>query len=280
MIEAMNEIPMIVSRDNGRLVHARKVRDGKVRSQMFIEGRRLVNEALSSDLVIDECFVSVDFRDAEMLDDVSKRTEAIAQISGRLFRSVADTDHSQGIILIAKRPTALAEQIESRLGGSSLPIVVFLKEINNPSNLGAVLRTAEAAGVAGVIVSANSSDVYSPKALRAAMGASFRLPIWTDADLGEVLHWARAKNLRTTATSSSTVISYTGLDWKIPRLLIFGSEAHGLNDSEMASTDEKVRIPMESGVESLNLAVSTGIILFEAKRQSKIETAVSISCNE
>ncbi len=268
MIEAMDEIPKIVSRDNGRLVHARKVRDGKVRSQMFIEGRRLVNEALSSDLVIDECFVSEDFRDAEMLDDVSKRTEAIAQISGRLFRSVADTDHSQGIILIAKRPEGLAERIDLRLGISSLPIVVFLKEINNPSNLGAVLRTAEAAGVAGIIVSTNSADVYSPKSLRAAMGASFRLPIWNDADLGDVLRWARAKNFRTTATSSSTVISYTELDWKIPRLLIFGSEAHGLSDTELASIDEAVKIPMENDVESLNLAVSAGIILFEAKREN------------
>jgi len=263
----MNEFPKIVSRDNGRLVHARKVRDGKVREQMFIEGRRLVNEAISSDLVIDECFMSDDFRDAEMLDAVSERTAAIAQISPRLFVSIADTDHPQGIILIAKRPTALAEKIESRLGISTLPIVVFLKEINNPANLGAVLRTAEAAGVAGVVVSTNSADVYSPKALRAAMGASFRLPIWVDADLGDVLRWARAKNLRATATGAATVKSYIELDWKTPRLLIFGSEGHGLSDSEMASADENVRIPMESAVESLNLAVSAGIILFEAKRQ-------------
>ena len=125
----MNEIPKIVSRDNGRLVHARKVRDGKVREQMFIEGRRLVNEALSSDLVIDECFVSDDFRDVEMLDAVSERTEAVAQMSARLFVTIGDTDHPQGIILIAKRPAGLAENIESRLGVSSLPIVVFLKEI-------------------------------------------------------------------------------------------------------------------------------------------------------
>jgi len=262
----MHDIPKIVSRENGRLIHARKVRDGKVRSEMFIEGRRLVSEALSSDLVIDECFVSDDFRDLELLDAVSRRTEAIAQISARLFVSVADTDHTQGIIVVAKRPQGLAEKIESRLGVSSLPIVVFLKEINNPSNLGAVLRTAEAAGVAGVIVSTHSAEVYSPKALRAAMGASFRLPIWTDAELGEVLRWAKAKNLRTTATGASSVTGYTEIDWKIPRLLIFGSEAHGLSESEMSGTEEKIRIPMESGVESLNLAVSAGIMLFEAKR--------------
>lgn len=265
---AMNEIPKIVSRDNGRLLHARKVRDGKVRSQMFIEGRRLVSEALTSELAIDECFVSDDFRDTAMLEAVAERTEAIAEISARLFVSIADTEHPQGIILIARRPEGLAERIELRLGVSSVPIVVFLKEINNPSNLGAVLRTAEAAGVAGVIVSANSADVYSPKALRAAMGASFRVPIWTEAELGDVLQWARELGLRTTATAASTDVNYTEILWKIPRLLIFGSEARGLSESEIAGTDERIRIPMESGVESLNLAVSAGIILFEAKRQS------------
>lgn len=267
----MNDIPKIVSRDNGRLMHARKVRDGKVRSEMFIEGRRLVSEALASDLAIDECFVADDFRDREMVQAVSERTDAIAQISARLFVSIADTDQPQGIILIAKRPAGFAEKIDSRLGSSSLPVVVFLKEINNPSNLGAVLRTAEAAGAAGVIVSTNSADVYSPKALRAAMGASFRVPIWDEAEFGDVLKWARAKNLRTTATGASTDTSYSEIDWRAPRLLIFGSEAHGLSETEMAVTDEQIRIPMESGVESLNLAVSAGIILFEAKRQGQTE---------
>ena len=260
----MKEITTLTSRDNSRLVNARKVRDGKVREQIFIEGRRLVSEALSSTLAIDECFVSEDFRDPELLDAVAERTDAIAQLPTRIFASFCDTDHSQGIILIANRPNAVKDLT---LGNSALPVVIFLNEINNPSNLGAVLRAALAAGVAGVIVSKNSADIYSPKSLRAAMGASFRLPIWDNAAFEDVLRWAKTKELITTAADvSAAAVKYSEVNWKTPRLLILGSEAHGLSKGELAAIDEKIKIPMENRVESLNLAVSAGVILFEAKR--------------
>ena len=261
----MTEITKIESRDNSRLVHARKVRDGKVREQIFIEGKRLVTEALYSGLVIDECFVSDDFVDNDLLDAVSIHTHSIAQISDRIFASIADTEQSQGIILIANRPPVVAE---FNVIDSTLPIVVFLKEINNPSNLGAVLRAALAAGVAGVFVSTNSADAYSPKSLRAAMGASFRLPICDNANFDEVLKWANAKQMITVAADASADKSYVDINWKKPRLLIFGSEAHGLSNHELESVDETICVPIEAQVESLNLAVSAGIILFEAKRQN------------
>ena len=192
---------------------------------------------------------------------------AIVELPDKIFRSIADTEQPQGIVLIAKRPKTSIENIESRITSALLPIVIFLKEINNPSNLGAILRTAEAAGVAGVIVSKNSADVFSPKALRGAMGASFRLPVWDNAGFDEVLRWAKRK-LVTTAADVSVSAGYTQIDWKTPRLLIFGSEAHGLNPSELEQINEMITIPMENAVESLNLAVSAGIILFEAKRQN------------
>ena len=144
---------------------------------------------------------------------------------------------------------------------------LFLKEINNPSNLGAIVRTAEAAGAIGVIVSKGSADVFSPKALRSAMGSSFRLPVWENAEFSEVLGWAKVHDLVTVAADILGTSSYTDIDWRIPSLLIFGSEAHGLGELELAAIDKTVLIPMENGVESLNLAVSAGIILFEARRQ-------------
>ncbi|MFN0279595.1 MAG: TrmH family RNA methyltransferase [Pyrinomonadaceae bacterium] len=269
----MREISKITSRDNRRLVHARKVRDGKEREQIFIEGRRLVNEALSSSLLIDECFVTDDFNDYELLKAISDRTEIIAQIPARIFASIADTDQSQGIILLAKRPIAVTE---FSLTDAILPIVVFLKEINNPSNLGAVLRAALAAGVSGVLVSTNSADVYSPKALRSAMGATFRLPIWDNADSEDVLSWAKTKKMITTAADVSAPKSYIEIDWTAPRLLILGSEAHGLTDEELAGVNEKINIPMTNHVESLNLAVSAGIILFEAKRQNELRAETRV----
>lgn len=263
----MGDIEKITSRDNRRLVHARKVRDGKITEQIFIEGRRLVEEVLRSDLLIDDCFVSEGFADNKLVDTIGKRNVPIAKLSDRIFGSIADTKQPQGIILIAKRPTTSLAAIEKRLRKSALPIVIFLKETNNPSNLGAILRTAEAAGVPGGFISPNSADVFSPKALRASMGAAFRLPVMEDADLREILIWAKKENLILSATTTSAGSGYTDIDWKRARLLIFGSEAHGLSPSELEHIDEGIRIPMENNVESLNLAVSAGIILFDAKRQ-------------
>ena len=99
------------------------------------------------------------------------------------------------------------------------------------------------------------------------MGSAFRMPIIEAIEFDEAIRWARERRLRSTAADISGSRSYTEVDWSIPRLVVFGSEAHGLNERDLDSIDEKILIPMEKEVESLNLAVSSGIILFEAKRQ-------------
>lgn len=257
----------ITSRDNRKLAHARKVRDGRVRSSIFIEGKRLVEEALRSPLVFEHCFVE----EGSAGDDILKRVAAagveIAELPEKVFASVAGTGHSQGVILIAQRPHASLDAVADRLRSAAVQLVVYLHEVNNPSNLGAVIRTAEAAGVAGVIVSPDSADAFSAKAVRAAMGSSFRLPVVERIDLDGALAFARAHKMTSTAADVSAKASYADIDWHRPRLLILGSEAHGLADTDLERVDEILRIPMENDVESLNLAVSAGVILFEAKRR-------------
>ncbi|MEO7660169.1 MAG: RNA methyltransferase [Pyrinomonadaceae bacterium] len=264
----MEKFEQITSRSNARLIRVRKIRDGKVPARIFIEGRRLVEESLRSHLVFEQCFVVQGFRDAELISLVSRKTMSIAELPPGIFGSISDTEHSQGIVIVAERPRSTSTAIGSRLEAAALPIVIYLKEINNPSNLGAILRTAEAADVAGVVVSKNSADVFSPKALRSAMGASFRLPVWEGVDFTEITEWAMAHGLTLTASDISATVDYDRLDWGRPRLLIFGSEAHGLEPQELDQVQDKIRIPMANGVESLNLAVSAGITLFEAKRQN------------
>lgn len=258
-------IERITSRENQRLINARKVRDGKVPGRIFVEGRRLVLELLRSQIVVEECFFSEEFDDAEMRSAFHGPT---FELPARLLASIADTDQPQGVVVIARSPVETSLKIE--LSAASLPVVIFLHEINNPSNLGAVIRTAEAAGAAGVITSTHSADAFSPKALRAAMGSSFRVPIWSDAAFDDVLRWAAERHLVATATGSRAAKSYTTIDWKRPRLLIFGSEATGLAEAQLATVEEVVAVPMENRVDSLNLAVSAGIILYEAKRQNDI----------
>ena len=257
----MNANETITSRGNAKLKFARAVRDGRESSLMFIEGFRLFEEAVRSGVVIEQILISSDVSDSTRLAEVpfSARSGEV-KVASRLFDSIADTANSQGIVVLARRP-------ETRLEEISKGLVVLLHRVNNPSNLGAVVRTAEAAGVDGLVTTLGSADAFSPKALRASMGSAFRLPIAERAAFEDVIAWARSRGLVTTAADVSGTTSYVDVDWKQPRLLAFGSEAHGFDERQLASIDEKILIPMENKVESLNLAVSSGIVLFEAKRQ-------------
>lgn len=264
----------ITSRDNQKLKRARKVRDGKIKNSIFIEGVRHCEEVLRSKAKVEDCFFSENFiknlRGRELIESLSKQNMNIAEIEEAVFQTIADTKTSQGIILIVEKPDTTKENFDAKTQEISLnyPLLIYLSEINNPSNLGAILRTIEAVGASGVIISENSTDAFSPKAARSAIGANLRLPIWENASLNEVLIWAKQKNLTTAAADISAENSYTQIDWTAPRLLIFGSEAHGLSEEDLEEIKEKIYIPMENGVESLNLAVSCGIILYEAKRQN------------
>ncbi len=260
----------ITSRDNQRLKNARKVRDGNVEDLIFVEGVRLAEEVLRSNLKISDVFYTENFADTERGRAFLQQLQNFnhAEVSQNVFDSLADTKNSQGIIIVCEKPKYGKHFIETNLLSEvKLPLVITLHRINNPSNLGAILRTAEAVNVAGVIMTKNSADAFSPKALRGAMGASLRLALWTSANLYEVLDWAKEKDLISVCADVNAAKSYLEIDWKLPRLLIFGSEARGLNAEEREKVDENLLIPMDNGVESLNLAVSCGVILFEAKRQ-------------
>ncbi len=260
----------ITSRDNQRLKFARKVRDGDVEDLIFVEGVRLTEEVLRSELKISDVLYTESFAATERGRAFLNQTRNFnrAEVSQNIFDSLADMKNSQGIIVVCEKPKTDKHFIETNLLSEvKHPLVILLHQINNPSNLGAILRTAEAVNAAGVIITKNSADAFSPKALRGAMGASLRLALWTDADFFEVTEWAKRKNLNSVCADVNAEKSYLTVDWKKPRLLVFGSEAHGLSAEEKDKIDENLLIPMDNGVESLNLAVSCGVILFEAKRQ-------------
>jgi TrmH family RNA methyltransferase len=264
---------IITSRDNQRLKDVRRIRDGKTRDFVFVEGLRLCEEALRSPAEIENCYYTDEFessqRGRDLLNLVADRTSEIFRLGPKAFDSIADTKTPQGIILIARRPTAtFADVLQSIDLSGTIPVVIFLLEINNPSNLGAIVRTAEAAGVAGIITSTGSADIFTPKALRASMGAALRMKIVQDADVSVVFEWAQKTDLVISAADGRAKEAYTEINWKRPRLLMFGSEAHGIDHSYASFIEEGIRIPMKNEVESLNIAVSCGILLFEAVQQS------------
>ncbi|HEX8175210.1 MAG TPA: RNA methyltransferase [Pyrinomonadaceae bacterium] len=270
----------ITSRHNSLVKHARAVRDRRdAPEQIFIEGLRLSEEAASSRLVVQDALYTEKFqgeeRGAALLNELRLAGSRLTPVSDEVLASVSDTRTPQGIVLLASRPHAGVDRLNAALKAgrtgqskpSATPLLVIIHGINNPANAGAILRTAEAAGADGIISTRGTTDLFSTKALRGAMGSSFRLPLWERADFAEVTGWCRDNSIRTVGASLSAAATHTGVDWTRPCAIVLGSEAAGLSAGEVSMLDEAVRIPMRAPVESLNAAVAGGIILYEAARQ-------------
>jgi TrmH family RNA methyltransferase len=259
----------ITSRDNSLLRHARAVRDGKVNESIFVEGLRLCEEAFSSGLKIESVIYSEEItrkdRAAKLIEELEQAGSKAAAVSEKLLESISFTRTPQGIVVLASRPAGDESSFTAKQLGS--PLLVILHGINNPVNVGAILRTAEAAGVTGAIATANTSDPFSPKALRGAMGSAFRLPTWVGASFPEVIAWCIERDVRTVCADAAAPKSFSEIDWRRPCALIVGTESTGLLPDEIAAADEAVRIPMAGSVESLNVAVAAGIILYGAHGQ-------------
>jgi len=259
----------ITSRDNSLLRQARAVRDGKVDELIYVEGLRLAGEALRSGLIVEAVIYSdqIARKDsaAKFIEAVSAVAHRTASVSEKLLESISYTKTPQGIVVLAHRPDSSVQRFAEAVGPASL--LVILHQINNPVNVGAILRTAEAAGVAGVIATKHTTDPFSPKALRGAMGSAFRLPIWRDTEYLEVIEWCHNRNIPTLCTDTSGETLYTTIDWTVSAALILGPESTGLHENELALAQKVVAIPMHGAVESLNVAVAAGIVLFEAARQ-------------
>ena len=264
----MDKISIITSRDNPRLARIRKVRDGRETEEVFAEGIRLCEEVLRTGLRVFECAVTPEARDSErvraILNAILERGGRVNEVPEVLLKSIADTAHPQGLIVTAERPRTGADRMRSI---DSSPILIFLEKISDPSNLGAIFRTAEAAGVSGVILSPGSADPFSPKALRSSLGSSLRVPVWDKAELKEFVEWASQEGIRILGADITGKVSYLQVDLTDATAFVMGSEAHGLTDEHLDLMSEVITIPMQNGVESLNLAVSTGILLYEAVRQ-------------
>jgi len=153
------------------------------------------------------------------------------------------------------------------IGRGVNPLVVVMHRVNNPSNAGAMLRVAEAAGATSVVATQGSTDLFSPKSLRGSMGSAFRLPVWAGPSYEEALSWCAENGVRTVATDLDARAAHTDLDWTVPRAVILGPEAGGLSPEEAGRADDAVRIPMREPVESLNVATALAVLLYEAARQ-------------
>jgi TrmH family RNA methyltransferase len=236
---------------------------------MFVEGLRLAEEVLAAHAVVVEAAISSQVFASTRGQDLVRALEASGVrprlLDDRVLRDLSEVQTSQGIVAIARRPVF----VEEDLFRHRPPLLAVLAGLQDPGNLGAVLRTAEASGASGAYLAAGTADPFSWKALRGAMGSAFRLPHLRGLEPEAVLERLRSRGIASIATVAEGGMPFDRVDFGRPVALWLGNEGAGLPAAVVQAAEERVTIPMAARVESLNVAVAAGVLLFEAARQRR-----------
>jgi RNA methyltransferase, TrmH family len=188
----------------------------------------------------------------------------VARVSGELFARLSGRDGPSGLAAIVR---GAADTLAGLAAGPG-SVFVALHEIGNPGNLGTIIRTASAAGAAGVVLLGATTDPFDPAAVKASMGALFSVPVAHEPDVAAFFGWAAAAGVTVITTSGRAADSFWAARFPRPAAFLLGSEGAGLPAGVLARGDRQVRIPMTGTAESLNLAVAAGLLLYEAARQA------------
>jgi TrmH family RNA methyltransferase len=188
----------------------------------------------------------------------------VARVSDELFGRLSDREGPPGLAAIVRGQV----RVLSELPAGPRTVFVALHEIGNPGNLGTIIRTANAAGAAGVVLIGQATDPFDPVAVKASMGALFGLPVARARAAEEFFGWASARGLTVVTTSGQAELSFWAASYPRPLALLLGAEGTGLPAEVLARGDSQVRIPMVGTAESLNLAVAAGLLLYEVQRQA------------
>src|SRR5216684_2034092 len=269
------EPPLLTSRDNRWLKEFRMALRGGLPTEngfVGVEGARLVEEALRSGCRIHAVLFSESGkRHHQRLSPIIDRPEMAfptLYTTDRLFEGIADTEHPQGVAaLVHPRETSFDDLVRAPASACA-PLLVALAGVQDPGNVGTILRTAAAFGITG------TANPFSPKALRASAGAALHLPILAGASLAILLTQFKVAGIRTLASSvheprdgEQPLLAPWDVDWCEPVALLVGNEGAGLPEEIERSADARIRIPMASGIESLNAAAAAAVLFYEAARQ-------------
>lgn len=261
---------VITSAENEQLKLVRGLKQRKhreARGKMLVEGVRFLEEALAAGVQLEFAVYSprvlASQRGQGLLEAVRQKSPMILSVSNALMDKLAGTDSPQGILAVAGIPGFRLEDLEVRVASC----LVVLDGLQDPGNLGTIVRTAVAAGAGGLILGKGTVDLYNPKVLRATMGAVFRLPVLAGVELPQTLVWLKEKGVRLVAADPRGARYYFEEDYTLPTAFLIGNEGSGLSAEVLSLTQARVAIPMAPGVESLNAAVSAGLLMYEAVRQ-------------
>ncbi len=249
-----------------KALHQKKHRDSQ--GMYFVEGIRFVSDAVDNGQVIIKAVISdklESLNGGELL--ISKLSEVcsdIYNVADKLFKEISDTQSPQGALAVLKKQTA--EIGEALSEGKSM---VVLDSLQDPGNVGTIIRTADAAGVSAVLMTRGCVDVYSPKVLRSTMGSVFHIPIIEDLDIINTIQLLKSKGYKVIASHLHGQNNYYDEDLTCKSAIIVGNEANGISEETAALSDKLVRIPMPGRTESLNASVAASIMIYELVRQNR-----------
>jgi TrmH family RNA methyltransferase len=258
---------MITSLQNPSIknvVKLSKARERMEQQRFVIEGARELSLALEGGYEVVELYVCRELfattRYPGVLTAVPKK--AVVEVSHEVFRKMVYRENSDGVV-------ALARPKEHGLGNLKLsesPFVIILEAVEKPGNLGAVLRTADAAGVDAVVVCDPRTDLYNPNVVRSSIGTLFTVQT-ARCTSAEALEWLRENGIASYAAELQAAEWYQDVDFTAPSAIVMGTEAEGLTDFWIDNATKRIKIPMRGKIDSLNVSVSTAVLTFEAMRQ-------------
>lgn len=190
-------------------------------------------------------------------------------VSEAVFKKISDTTTPQGILCVVRMKEESLETLLRPQNGKA-PLLLILEDIQDPGNLGTILRTAEGAGVNGIIITKNTVDRYHPKTIRSTMGSLYRMPCLVTEDISQTIQALKQNGIRLFAAHLKGSRPYDEPDYTGGTAFLIGNEGNGLKPETAALADMAVRIPMEGQVESLNAAVAAAILMYEAGRQRRL----------
>lgn len=260
---------VISSHRNALVKRIRKLQQKKYREKegaFFVEGIRIVLTALEQNAPVQTLVYAPDLLTSEtalaVLEAQKQAGRDVVAMTADVFQTLSGRDNAVGLgaILQARLLPLSAISVEPNA------ILVALDRISDPGNLGTIIRTVDAVGGAGVILVGSTTDPFHPTAMRASMGALFNMPLSTVEEPRELLGWARRHNMQIVATSAHAPHSFWQAPYQTPLLVLIGSEGEGLDPALQDIADLSVSIPMHGVASSLNVAVATGLILYEVRR--------------
>ncbi|MDR3184338.1 MAG: RNA methyltransferase [Prevotellaceae bacterium] len=239
-----------------------KSRERHAHGLFVVEGAREIGHALLSGYRLDALYMCSNIGAAALFEQSLPPSARVYPVSGEVFAKMAYRENSDGLIAVMQLDKLSLENVKL----SRNPFVVIMEAVEKPGNLGAVLRTADAASADAVLVCDPHTDLYNPNVIRSSIGCVFTQQV-VACSSESALHWLHAKGIKSFAAALDAPQAYHETDFTQPCAIVMGTEASGLTAFWLEHADARIKIPMRGKIDSLNVSVSTAVLTFEAMRQ-------------